>query len=69
MAKGYGPRRARLHTTKIDLLLKKTAYKDALAAIEVARKDLARMDPALIRKAWTDQLDAKEREARAKLAS
>ena len=69
LSKGYGPRRARLHTTKIDLLLKKGANQDALLAIETARKDLARLDPALVRKAWTDQLDAKEQEVRGKLKS
>lgn len=69
LSKGYGPRRARLHTTKIDLLLKKGAHKEALVAIEAARKDLARLDPALIRKTWTEQLDAKEQEARGKSKS
>lgn len=69
LTKGYGPRRARLHTTKIDLLLQKQDYAAALAAIEAARQDLARLDPALIRKAWTEQLAAREQEARAKLGS
>lgn len=66
LAKGYGPRRARLHTTKIDLLMKKEDHAAALTAIEAARKDLARLDPALVRKAWTDQLSAKEREVKAR---
>lgn len=69
LTRGYGPRRARLHTTKIDLLLQKKDYAGALTAIQAARQDLARLDPALIRKAWTDQLGAREQEARAKLGS
>ncbi len=58
LALGYGPRKVRLHSIKIDLLLDAKKGPEAKAAIAAARADIAKLDPKLVRASWTAALDA-----------
>lgn len=66
---GYGPRRVRLHSTKIDLLIQAKRWSDAKGAIGDARADIKKMDAALVRSSWTDALNAQEKTVDAQLTA
>ncbi|MFO0726098.1 MAG: thioredoxin family protein [Myxococcota bacterium] len=61
---GYGPRRMRLWTTKIDILIEAKRSAEAKAAITAARAEITKMDPALVKGSFQKALD--EREAKLK---
>lgn len=58
LAKGYGPRRMRLYSTKIDLLIQAKKYAWARKTIEQALAEIAAMDKALVREGWKKGFDA-----------
>jgi thiol-disulfide isomerase/thioredoxin len=58
LSRGYGPRKVRLHTTKIDLLIDAKKWTEATAAIAAARADIAQLDAKRVRASWTATLDA-----------
>jgi len=55
---GYGPRKVRLHSTKIDILIDAKRFDEAKKAIAAARADIAKIDPKLVRAGWSKGLDA-----------
>ena len=57
---GYGPRRVRLFSAKIDLAVGKKDFVLARMTAEEARKEIAAQDPKLIRSYWLNELKAKE---------
>ncbi len=57
---GYGPRRLRLHATKIDILMAAKRDDDAKKAMTAARAEVKRLDPALVRKSWIAKLDRQQ---------
>lgn len=58
LALGYGPRKVRLHSTKIDLLIDAKKWPEARAAIAAARAHIAQLDAALVRASWSAGLEA-----------
>jgi len=58
---GYGARRLRLYSTKVDLLLQKKQYDDARQVVGVARAELEKMNPSQVRKYWVDELESRAR--------
>ncbi len=64
LALGYGPRKMRLHSTKIDILIDAGKLAEAKKAIAAARADIAKMDAALVKPSWGAALDAQEKKAR-----
>jgi len=59
LQKGYGPRKVRLHSAKIELLVAQKKAGPAAKALDEARSYLASLDPALVRAAWVAELDEK----------
>ena len=57
---GYGPRRLRLHATKIDLQMATKNYAGVEATLAAARDEIAKMDPKLVRQSWVAKLDRQE---------
>jgi len=58
---GYGPRRIRLFSAKIDLLVANNQIKEAREASKLARAEIASQDKSLIRTYWLSELNSKEK--------
>jgi hypothetical protein len=58
LALGYGPRKVRLFSIKVDVLTDLGRRDDARATIADARAFIGGLDPALVRAGWTKALDA-----------
>lgn len=58
---GYGPRRIRLFSAKIDLLVANNQNKEAKEVSKLAREEIASQDKSLIRTYWLNELDSKEK--------
>lgn len=59
LAKGYGARRVRLYSTKVDLLVMKKNWDWAKKTIAEAKAEIGKMNPKLVRPGWVKELDAK----------
>lgn len=57
LALGYGPRKTRLYSTKIDLLIAGKRWSEARETIAQARAAIAKMDPKMVRSSWIETLD------------
>jgi tetratricopeptide (TPR) repeat protein len=66
LKRGYGPRKVRLYSTKIDLLILAGRLADARTTLTEARSEISRLDPKLVRKTWLTGLDAQEAQIAAK---
>ena len=58
---GYGPRRVRLFSAKIDLLVASGGHENARQAANAIRKEIASQNKSLIRTSWLDELKSKEK--------
>jgi thiol-disulfide isomerase/thioredoxin len=58
LALGYGPRKVRLYSIKVDVLIDLGRLDDARTTIADARAFIAGLDPALVRAGWVKALDA-----------
>ena len=58
---GYGPRRVRLFSAKIDLLVAKNDHKSAREVASAVRAEIATQDKNLIRTFWLNELESKEK--------
>lgn len=61
LAKGYGGRKLRLYSTKIDVLLDAGRAADAKATLTAARGELAKMSEAQVRPFWREELESRAR--------
>jgi tetratricopeptide (TPR) repeat protein len=61
LKKGYGPRRIRLYSAKIDLAAAKQDYVLARKTVQEAQREIKGQDQALIRGYWLKELAAKEK--------
>jgi hypothetical protein len=59
LAKGYGARRLRLYSAKVDLLIMKKNWDWARKTIGEAKAEIAKMNKKLVRPSWKKELDAK----------
>ncbi len=62
---GYGGRKVRLFSTKIDLLLAKKDVARAKATIEAARAHLKHINPSQVREPWIAELEGKAKQVEA----
>lgn len=59
LTNGYGARRLRLWSTKIDLLVQKKSYDWAKESVAQAKQELAKLPASQVRPAWVKELDKK----------
>lgn len=59
LQRGYGARKLRLYTTKVDLLIQKKSFDDARHTVAQAKSEVANMNPSQVRPSWVKELDAK----------
>lgn len=59
LAKGYGARRLRLYSAKVDLLIQKKNWEWARKAVADAKAEIAKMNPKVVRPSWVKELDGK----------
>jgi tetratricopeptide (TPR) repeat protein len=62
LVNGYGGRKFRLYTTKLDLLLAKKDLAAAKATVEKARSDMAKVDPSQVRPAWKNEFESRAKQ-------
>jgi thioredoxin-like negative regulator of GroEL len=62
LANGYGGRKFRLYSTKLDLLLAKKDLASAKATVEKARSDMAKVDPSQVRPAWKNEFETRAKQ-------
>jgi thiol-disulfide isomerase/thioredoxin len=59
LAKGYGGRRIRLYSAKVDLLIQKKNWEWARKTVADAKAEIAKMNPKVVRPSWIKELDGK----------
>ncbi|MCK6548350.1 thioredoxin family protein [Myxococcota bacterium] len=59
LANGYGARKLRLFSTKVDLLVQKKAYADARRTIAEAKQEIEKLPKNQVRPSWVKELDSK----------
>ncbi len=64
LARGYGGRKLRLFSTKIEILLAAGKTKAALAVVKVARAQLSKMNEAQVRPYWRQEFESRAKQAK-----
>jgi tetratricopeptide (TPR) repeat protein len=59
LAKGYGARRLRMYSVKVDLLVAKKNFDWARKTIGEAKAEIAKMNKKVVRPSWLKELDSK----------
>jgi tetratricopeptide (TPR) repeat protein len=59
LSKGYGPRRLRLYSTKIDLLVEKKQFDAARQTVAAAKAEMTALGKGQLRPGWVRELEAK----------
>lgn len=66
---GYGGRKLRLYTTKIDLLLAAKRTADAEATLAAARAELKKLPASVVRPSWIEELEGRGKKIEAERAA
>ena len=69
LARGYGGRKLRLYTTKIDLLLEAKRIKEAEATLAAARAELKTLPASVVRPYWVEELEGRAKKLEAQSAT
>lgn len=69
LARGYGGRKLRLYTTKIDLLLEGKRIKEAAATLAAARAELKTLPASVVRPYWVEELEGRAKKVEAESAT
>lgn len=59
LANGYGARRLRLYSVKVDLLVQKKSYAEARQTIAQAKQEIEKLPKNQVRPSWVKELDSK----------
>jgi hypothetical protein len=59
LSRGYGARRLRIYSVKVDLLVQKKSWDAARQAISAAKAEIAKMNPKQVRPSWVKELESK----------
>jgi thioredoxin-like negative regulator of GroEL len=62
---GYGGRKLRLYSTKLDLLIAKKDLASARQTVAAAEREMERIDPSQLRPSWKKEFDSKVKQVQA----